>query len=78
LPSENYLSKLLPNHFVFYAPKDVVSGDFYWCREKDNKIIIAVADCTEHGVLGAFMSLIGHQLLNKAVIDKKYIPQKKF
>jgi serine phosphatase RsbU (regulator of sigma subunit) len=77
LPSSNYLSKLLPNHFVFYSPKDVVSGDFYWCREEDNKIIIAVADCTGHGVPGAFMSLIGHQLLNRAVIDKKiYSPEK--
>ncbi|AFM03794.1 SpoIIE-like protein with response regulator receiver domain [Bernardetia litoralis DSM 6794] len=77
LPSSNYLSDLLPNHFVFYKPKDVVSGDFYWCREEDNKIIIAVADCTGHGVPGAFMSLIGHQLLNRAVVDKKiYSPEK--
>jgi serine phosphatase RsbU (regulator of sigma subunit) len=77
LPSSNYLSGLFPNHFVFYKPKDVVSGDFYWCREEGNKTIIAVADCTGHGVPGAFMSLIGHQLLNRAVIDKKiYSPEK--
>lgn len=77
LPSSNYLTELLPNHFIFYKPKDVVSGDFYWCRKEDNKIIIAVADCTGHGVPGAFMSLIGHQLLDRAVIDKKiYEPEK--
>ncbi len=77
LPSSSYLKELLPNHFVFYKPKDVVSGDFYWCRDDDNKIVIAVADCTGHGVPGAFMSLIGHQLLNRAVIDKKiYSPEK--
>jgi serine phosphatase RsbU (regulator of sigma subunit) len=77
LPSSNYLTELFPNHFIFYRPKDVVSGDFYWCREEGNKIIIAVADCTGHGVPGAFMSLIGHQLLNRAVIDKKiYSPEK--
>ncbi len=77
LPSSNSLLELLPHHFVFYRPKDVVSGDFYWCREEDNKIIIAVADCTGHGVPGAFMSLIGHQLLNRAILDKKiYSPEK--
>ncbi|WP_338793901.1 SpoIIE family protein phosphatase [Bernardetia sp. MNP-M8] len=77
LPSSSYLKELLPSHFVFYKPKDVVSGDFYWCRDEDNKIVIAVADCTGHGVPGAFMSLIGHQLLNRAVIDKKiYSPEK--
>lgn len=77
LPSSGYLSKLFPNHFVFHSPKDVVSGDFYWCRNEGNKTIIAVADCTGHGVPGAFMSLIGHQLLNRAVIDKKiYSPEK--
>ncbi len=77
LPSTNYLSNLLPNHFVFYRAKNVVSGDFYWCREKEGKTIIAVADCTGHGVPGAFMSLIGHQLLNRAVIDKKiHSPEK--
>ncbi|WP_338759675.1 SpoIIE family protein phosphatase [Bernardetia sp. ABR2-2B] len=77
LPSEQVLSELLPNHFVFYSPKDVVSGDFYWCREEENKVIVAVADCTGHGVPGAFMSLIGHQILNRAVIDKKiYSPEK--
>lgn len=77
LPSADYLNLLIPNHFVFYQPKDVVSGDFYWCRRTDNKIIIVVADCTGHGVPGAFMSLIGHQLLNRAILEKKiYLPDK--
>ncbi|WP_338759672.1 SpoIIE family protein phosphatase [Bernardetia sp. ABR2-2B] len=77
LPSSDYLNKLLPNHFVFYKPKDIVSGDFYWCREIEGKIIIALADCKGHGVAGAFMSLIGNQLLNRATIEKKiYSPEK--
>lgn len=77
LPSSDYLSLFLPNHFVFYRPKDVVSGDFYWCRKIDDKIIIVVADCTGHGVPGAFMSLIGHQLLNRVIVEKKiYSPDK--
>ncbi|WP_375563193.1 SpoIIE family protein phosphatase [Bernardetia sp. OM2101] len=77
LPNSDYLNLFIPNHFVFYRPKDIVSGDFYWCRKADDKIIIVVADCTGHGVPGAFMSLIGHQLLNRAILEQKiYSPEK--
>ncbi len=77
LPQSDYLDLFIPNHFVFYRPKDVVSGDFYWCRRTEGKIIMVVADCTGHGVPGAFMSLIGHQLLNRAILEKKiYSPEK--
>ncbi len=59
------------NHFILYQPKDVVSGDFYWLHETaDNKVIWVVADCTGHGVPGAFMSMIGTSLLNEIVIEK--------
>jgi serine phosphatase RsbU (regulator of sigma subunit) len=72
LPTSEQLSSLLPDHFVFYKPKDIVSGDFYWITKKENKIICAVADCTGHGVPGAFMSLLGHNMLeniNKASLN---------
>jgi tetratricopeptide (TPR) repeat protein len=64
LPSTETLNRLLPEHFIFFRPKDVVSGDFYWCRERDGKVFVAAVDCTGHGVPGAFMSLIGNSLLN--------------
>lgn len=55
------------DYFIFYRAKDVVSGDFYWLAEQRNKILIAVVDCTGHGVPGAFMSMVGHELLNEIV-----------
>ena len=59
------------HHFILYKPKDVVSGDFYWLYETpDDKVIWAAADCTGHGVPGAFMSMIGNSLLNEIVIEK--------
>lgn len=63
LPSEYLFRKLLPDSFIFYYPRDIVSGDFYWVTERDNKIYIAAVDCTGHGVPGAFMSIIGFDLL---------------
>lgn len=67
LPEKAILNKYIPNHFVFYRPKDIVSGDFYWFSRKEDKIFIAAIDCTGHGVPGAFMSLIGYTNLNKIV-----------
>jgi serine phosphatase RsbU (regulator of sigma subunit) len=67
LPNQEHLSSLLPDHFIFYKPKDIVSGDFYWITKKENKIICAVADCTGHGVPGAFMSLLGHNMLENSI-----------
>lgn len=54
-------------HFLLFKPKDIVSGDFYWSHERGDKIWLAAADCTGHGVPGAFMSLIGYNLLNYTV-----------
>lgn len=68
LPPANVMQRLLPESFVFYKPKDIVSGDFYWISEKDNKVIFSAIDCTGHGVPGAFMSLVGYNLL-KEIID---------
>jgi ligand-binding sensor domain-containing protein/serine phosphatase RsbU (regulator of sigma subunit) len=67
LPSFELINRLLPDNFIFFKPKDIVSGDFYWLSEKDNKIIIAVADCTGHGVPGAFMSLLSITMINEIV-----------
>jgi ligand-binding sensor domain-containing protein/serine phosphatase RsbU (regulator of sigma subunit) len=67
LPPIDLIDKLLPDNFILNKPKDIVSGDFYWLAEKDNKIVFTVADCTGHGVPGAFMSLLGITLLNEIV-----------
>jgi ligand-binding sensor domain-containing protein/serine phosphatase RsbU (regulator of sigma subunit) len=61
------IEKLLPDSFIMSMPKDIVSGDFYWLASKEGKIIFVVADCTGHGVPGAFMSLLGMTLLNDIV-----------
>ena len=70
LPVEEHVKKLLPNSFVVFKPKDIVSGDFYWISEQNGSIYFAVCDCTGHGVPGAFMSMIGSSLLNEAVNEK--------
>jgi serine phosphatase RsbU (regulator of sigma subunit) len=67
LPPDDLVDALLGEHFIFYRPKDIVSGDFYWVSEKANKIVCAVADCTGHGVPGAFMSMLGISLLNEII-----------
>ncbi|TAE73525.1 MAG: hypothetical protein EAZ85_06860 [Bacteroidetes bacterium] len=59
--------------FILWKPRDIVSGDFYWIAEKEDKYILAVADCTGHGVPGAFMSMIGDSLLNQIIHDKEII-----
>jgi serine phosphatase RsbU (regulator of sigma subunit) len=72
LPQEEQLETLLGEHFVLYKPKDIVSGDFYWISNIENKTVLAAADCTGHGVPGAFMSMLGTALLNE-IINKEYI-----
>ncbi len=67
LPPDDFVQKCLPDCFILYKPKDIVSGDFYWISEKDDKIMVAAVDCTGHGVPGAFMSIVGHNNLNYSV-----------
>jgi ligand-binding sensor domain-containing protein/serine phosphatase RsbU (regulator of sigma subunit) len=69
LPDVSILKEHFPESFVFYLPRDIVSGDFYWFAEKGPYFIIALVDCTGHGIPGAFMSMIGSTLLNKIVFD---------
>jgi len=67
LPSPKLLEEIIPNSFILYKPKDIVSGDFYFIRKIDNNLLITVADCTGHGVPGAFMSMLGYSLINEIV-----------
>lgn len=69
LPSKEEMDKSFKEYFVLYTPKDIVSGDFYFHARRDDKIVIAVADCTGHGVPGAFMSMIGNDMLNHIIIE---------
>ncbi|MFC2138718.1 SpoIIE family protein phosphatase, partial [Bacteroidota bacterium] len=71
MPSEKFFKRILPSSFILYMPKDIVSGDFYWIAESNNKIFLAVVDCTGHGVPGAFMSLIGFELLRNITLVQK-------
>ncbi|MCB9189053.1 MAG: SpoIIE family protein phosphatase [Flavobacteriales bacterium] len=59
LPSKAIFNKILPNSFVFYQPKEKVSGDFYWIRKTEKHILVALSDCSGHGIPGALMSMIG-------------------
>jgi len=70
LPLEKNIGKYF-DHFIIYKPKDIVSGDFYWYTELENRVYLASVDCTGHGVPGAFMSMIGSRLLNEIVIEKE-------
>ena len=64
---------LFPDSFIFQRPKDIVSGDFYWARKINGKILFSVADCTGHGVPGAFMSLIGLEFFRQIVVEKQIL-----
>lgn len=67
LPQLEMLKKSFPEMFIMFEPKDIVSGDFFWFAEKDEAVYFAVADCTGHGVPGAFMSMMGHSILNEVI-----------
>jgi serine phosphatase RsbU (regulator of sigma subunit) len=70
LAHDNFLSLHIPNNFIYFNPKDIVSGDFYWATKKDNKFYLAVCDSTGHGVPGAFMSLLNIGFLSEAINEK--------
>jgi serine phosphatase RsbU (regulator of sigma subunit) len=71
LPDKNILDAIIPNNFIFYLPKDIVSGDFYWFQKIDNVFYIAAADCTGHGVPGALMSVVSIDKLNQALFEQR-------
>ncbi|MEM9981915.1 MAG: SpoIIE family protein phosphatase, partial [Bacteroidota bacterium] len=72
LPDRSYVEKIFSDLFILYKPKDIVSGDFYWVTQVGNKKVIAVCDCTGHGVPGAFMSMIGSMLLTEIVSKQQF------
>jgi serine phosphatase RsbU (regulator of sigma subunit) len=77
LPSIEYFRRYFNDSFIFYKPKDIVSGDFFWIGENSGKIFVVAADCTGHGVPGALMSMIGHEMLDKIIsVDNVLQPSK--
>ena len=71
LPQNENLSRVFPDHFILFLPRDVVSGDFYWAAEIESKIVFAAVDCTGHGVPGALMSMLGISFLNELVVERR-------
>lgn len=78
LPSSGLLKKYFPESFIFYQPRDIVSGDFYWYKKIGNKFIIACVDCTGHGVPGAFMSMISSTLFKEISHQPEIMEPSKF
>jgi serine phosphatase RsbU (regulator of sigma subunit) len=74
LPPQAYITELLNDNFIFYKPKEIVSGDFYWIKQVNHYIILVCADCTGHGVPGAFMSMLGITCLNE-IVESREITQ---
>jgi serine phosphatase RsbU (regulator of sigma subunit) len=70
LPSETYFRKHFEDSFILFKPKNIVSGDFYWIGEKYGNIFVVAADCTGHGVPGALMSMIGLEIVEKAINEE--------
>lgn len=70
LPLQEEMKQWIPDSFVLFRPKDIVSGDFYWFQEKNRKLVFVCADCTGHGVPGAFMSMLGTNGLNNIVMER--------
>ncbi|MCS7084616.1 MAG: SpoIIE family protein phosphatase [Bacteroidia bacterium] len=73
LPDRSVLTQRIPQSFVFYRPKDILSGDFYWWAEVDGKLVLAAIDCTGHGVPGALMSVNANNLLNQIVKQNRIL-----
>jgi serine phosphatase RsbU (regulator of sigma subunit) len=78
LPTDEMSKMLLANYFILYKPRDIVSGDFYWTTIKKEWLYLAVADCTGHGVPGAFMSMLGISLLNEIIAQHETIKANHF
>ncbi len=73
LTSEKYISRRLSDYFIVFQPRNIVSGDFYWLMEKNKDLYVCTADCTGHGIPGAFMSLISMGILNEIIYSKSHI-----
>ncbi|MBL4670431.1 MAG: tetratricopeptide repeat protein [Flavobacteriales bacterium] len=73
LPKNQFIKECLPESFIYYKPKDIVAGDFYWISKENGRIIFAVADCTGHGVPGAMVSVVCHNAIDRAMREYKLI-----
>ncbi len=73
LPGKDLLEEYFGSIEIFYKPKDVVSGDFYWCAQIENRYFLAVVDCTGHGVAGAFMTFIAYETLNQVLRENQHL-----
>jgi PAS domain S-box-containing protein len=71
LPNQRMFEEHFEHYFIMFSPKDIVSGDFYWMQKIDNKLVLVLGDCTGHGVPGAFMTLLGINLLNNIVLEAR-------
>ncbi|MGM0498378.1 MAG: PP2C family protein-serine/threonine phosphatase [Bacteroidota bacterium] len=76
-PPEDHFKNIFKHSFILFKPKELVSGDFYWVRQMNNKIIVAAGDCTGHGVPGAFMSILGITFLNEITNYEPLMPSNK-
>jgi serine phosphatase RsbU (regulator of sigma subunit)/ligand-binding sensor domain-containing protein len=72
MPTESEILQIMPDGFIYFKPRDIVSGDFYWASQSKDKTIIVAADCTGHGVPGAFMSMLGISFLNEIVNEQEF------
>jgi len=70
LPNQRYMENILKDFFVMHKPRDIVSGDFYYCSRKEEYTVVAAADCTGHGVPGALMSIMGISFLNEILSSR--------
>jgi serine phosphatase RsbU (regulator of sigma subunit)/uncharacterized protein HemY len=73
LPQEKNIGNIFSDYFILYRPKNIVSGDFYWINQIDSKVVIVAADCTGHGVPGAFMSMLGVAFLNEIINQNRIL-----
>ena len=73
LPPQKFFTKIFPESFIFYKPREIVSGDFYWLSQKQDKIYVAAADCTGHGVPGALLSMLGTAFLTEIINENDKI-----
>jgi len=73
MPPDTLLKKHYPESFVLFKPQAIVSGDFYWIEEKDGTLMFSAVDCTGHGVPGAFMSIVGNNILNQTINEHNIV-----